>query len=203
MHILLIMIGSPTRDRAAERREATRREILDAAWAVAHEKGIAALTLRDVADRVGMRPPSLYSHFASKNAIYDAMFGQAWQGCLDALRDAVEDGLPADPRAAMTVIGRAYFNYAVADQSRNQLMNARISTDFEPTPEAYAPSVAVWEFGRTHLAAIGVTAQADLDLYSAVVGGLVDAQLANDPGGDRYARQVDRAIGMLADHFGF
>ena len=45
--------------------------------------------------------------------------------------------------------------------------------------------------------------EADLDLFSAVVGGLVDAQLANDPGGDRYARQFDRAIDMLADHFGF
>src|SRR5690349_23007017 len=197
------MVGAPTRDRIAERREATRAEILRAAWAVAHEKGVADVTLKDVADRVGMRPPSLYSHFASKNAIYDAMFAEAWQGCLDALRAAAEAGVPDDPRAAMTVMGRAYFEYAVADQARNQLMNARISADFEPSPEAYAPSVAVWELGRTHLAAIGVTAEADLDLYSAVVGGLVDAQLANDPGGDRYARQLDRAIGMLADHFGF
>jgi AcrR family transcriptional regulator len=170
---------------------------------VAHEKGIAALTLKDVADRVGMRPPSLYSHFASKNAIYDAMFGQAWQGCLEALRAAAEEGVPKDPRAAMTVLGRAYFDYAVADQSRNQLMNARISADFQPSPEAYAPSLAVWELSRTHFATIGLTAQADLDLYSVVVGGLVDAQLANDPGGDRYARQLDRAIGMLADQFGF
>ncbi len=148
-----------------------------------------------------MRPPSLYSHFASKNAIYDAMFGQAWQGCLEALQAAVES-LPDDPRAALTVVGRAYFDYAVADQARNQLMNARISADFRPSPEAYEPSQAVWELGRTRLAMIGVAAEADLDLYSAVVGGLVDAQLANDPGGDRYARQLDRALGMLADHFG-
>ncbi|WP_243056692.1 TetR/AcrR family transcriptional regulator [Nocardioides sp. SR21] len=195
------MLVEPTRDRVAERREATRREILDAAWDVAHLKGIAAVTLKDVADRVGMRPPSLYSHFASKNAIYDAMFGQAWQGCLDAMR-AAADGVPDDPRAAMATMGRAYFEYAVADQARNQLMNARISADFQPSPEAYAPSLAVWELGRTHLAMIGVTAEADLDLYSAVIGGLVDAQLANDPGGDRYARQLDRAVGMLADHFG-
>ena len=196
------MLVEPRRDRVAERREATRREILDAAWAVAHQKGIAAITLKDVADRVGMRPPSLYSHFASKNAIYDAMFAHAWQGCLEALRAALDSGLPEDPRAAMTVMGRAYFEYAVADQARNQLMNARISADFQPSPEAYAPSVAVWELGRAHFATIGVTAEADLDLYAAVIGGLVDAQLANDPGGDRYARQLDRAVGMLADHFG-
>src|SRR5690242_20689166 len=196
------MIGAPTRDRVAERRKATRAEILDAAWAVAREKGIAALTLKDVADRVGMRPPSLYSHFASKNAVYDAMFGQAWQGCLDAMRAVVEGGLPEDPREALTVMGRAYFEYAVADQPRNQLMNVRISADFRPSPEAYLPSVAVWELARDHFARIGLTDEEDLDLFSAVVSGLVDAQLANDPGGDRYARQLGRAIGMLADHFG-
>ena len=196
------MIGTPTRDRIAERREAVRAEILDAAWAVARQKGIAALTLKDVADRVGMRAPSLYSHFESKNAIYDAMFGQAWQGCLDALRAAADRGLPDDPREAMRVMGRAYFEYAVADQSRNQLMNVRISADFRPSEAAYLPSLAVWELSREHLAAIGLTAEEDLDLFSAVVGGLVDAQLANDPGGDRYARLLDRALGMLADHFG-
>ncbi len=199
--MLLIVIASPTRNRVAERRSATRREILDAAWEVAREKGVAAFTLKDVADRVGMRPPSLYSHFASKNAIYDAMFGQAWHGCLDAMR-AAADGLPDDPRTAMTVMGHAYFDYAVADQARNQLMNARISPDFQPSAQAYAPSLAVWELARTELDKVGVSAEADLDLFSAVVGGLVDAQLANDPGGDRYARQLDRAIGMLAEHFG-
>lgn len=196
------MLGTPTRDRISERREATRHEILDAAWAVARERGIAALTLKDVADRVGMRPPSLYTHFASKNHIYDAMFGQAWQGCLEALAEAGKGGLPDDPRAAMLRVSRAYFDYAVADQARNQLMNARISADFQPSDEAYAPSLACWQLARDLLATIGVTAEADLDLFSALVGGLVDAQLANDPGGDRYARQLDRAIGMLADHFG-
>ena len=72
------MLDTPNRDRKAERREATRQEILSAAWAVAREQGLAQLTLREVAERVGMRAPSLYSHFPSKNAIYDAMFADAW-----------------------------------------------------------------------------------------------------------------------------
>lgn len=195
------MLGTPSRDRIAERREATRREILDAAWAVAREKGIASLTLKDVAERVGMRAPSLYSHFASKNAIYDAMFGQAWAGCLEAMTEAAAE-LPANPRDRLLWMARTYFDYAVADQARNQLMNVRISADFEPTPEAYAPSIATFEFGRTMLAEIGIHDDAELDLYAALVGGLVDAQLANDPGGTRYARLLDRAVAMFADHLG-
>ena len=82
------MTALPNRDRLAERREATRREILDAAWEIAHRDGLAALTLRAVAERIGMRSPSLYTHFESKNAIYDAMFGQAWQRLLELSREA-------------------------------------------------------------------------------------------------------------------
>jgi AcrR family transcriptional regulator len=71
------MLDTPMRDRKHERRTATRAEILDAAWGIAREKGLADLTLREVGSRIGMRAPSLYSYFDSKNAIYDAMFGQA------------------------------------------------------------------------------------------------------------------------------
>ena len=36
--------------------------------------GLAAITLREVARRVGMRVPSLYTYFPAKNAMYDAMY---------------------------------------------------------------------------------------------------------------------------------
>src|SRR6201986_3543273 len=94
------VIVKPNRDRRAERHEAIRREILDAAWDAAHETSIAGLTLRDIAIRVGMQQPSLYSHFASKQAIYDAMFQQAWEAFLQHARDNIPR-LPADPRARL------------------------------------------------------------------------------------------------------
>jgi hypothetical protein len=46
------------------------------------------------------------------------------------------------------------------------------------------------------LAHHGITAQEDIDLYVALVGGLADSQLANDPGGDRWLRLLDRAVDM-------
>ena len=82
------MLVTPNGDRVAERRAATRLEILDAAWEMARSKGLVELTLRDVADRVGMRAPSLYGHFDSKNAIYDAMFEQAWSDYEATIRRA-------------------------------------------------------------------------------------------------------------------
>ncbi len=193
------MLGVPTRDRAAERRAATRREILEAAWALAHEQGLAQVTLRGVADRVGMRAPSLYSHFPSKSAIYDAMFGDAWAECLAVMR-ATRADVPSDAREALRFFARTYFDFAVADPVRNQLMNQRPIPGFEPSEQAYAPSVAVLEEFREAIAVHGVTRQEDIDLYVAIVAGLVDAQLANDPGGSRWERLLDRAIDMYADN---
>jgi AcrR family transcriptional regulator len=195
------MVGTPNRNRVAERREATRREILDSAWELARDVGVANITLRDIAARVGMRPPSLYSHFDSKHAIYDAMFGQAWAD-YEAHAEAELATLPEHPRAAIKKIARVFFDYAVADLARNQLMNQRTIPGFEPSPESYAPAVRVLEYGVGMLAELGVTDRADFDIWVSLIGGLIDQQLANDPGGDRFARLLDRAMDMWADAAG-
>jgi AcrR family transcriptional regulator len=183
-----------------ERRVATRAEILDAAWEIAREKGLSDLTLREVGSRIGMRGPSLYSYFDSKNAIYDAMFGQAWTQCLAGF-DAL-GSMPRSPRAAVKTLARAFFDFAAADLARHQLMNQRTIPGFVPSAEAYAPAVEVLERARAYLAACGVHRADHFDLYTALVGGLVDAQQANDPGGDWWSQLLDQAMDMFADHAG-
>lgn len=195
------MSTTPNIDRHAERREATRQEILEAAWALARERGLAQITLREVADRVGMRAPSLYTHFASKNAIYDAMFADAWTECLE-LTKVAEKLPPRTARAALRYYARTFFDFAVADLARHQLMNQRTIPGFAPTADAYAPAVTVLERLHERLAAFGITRDQDIDLYTAIIGGLIDAQLANDPGGDRWGRLLDRGIDMFADNLG-
>lgn len=190
------MLGEATADWQSKRRESARREILSAAWDVARENGLAALTLREVAARVGMRAPSLYSHFSSKNAIYDAMFGQAWRSYEEMTDGAV---LPAQPRAALRAMAKRFFEFAVADLPRNQLMNQRTIPGFTPSPESYAPAVRVIERLRSDMTRMGITDDGDVDLFVALIGGLADAQWANDPGGTRYARLLDRAVDMYAD----
>lgn len=186
----------------AERRSATRAEIIAAAWDVARDRGLANLTLRDVAERVGMRPPSLYSHVESKNALYDAMFGQAWSECLAVMTECVGRLPDTGPRDVLRRVAATFFDFCVEDLTRNQLMNLRIIHDFTPSAEAYAPSVQTLELFRRVLVDVGVRDQGDIDLSTAIVGGLIDAQLANDPGGDRWRLLLDRAIEMYADNVG-
>lgn len=195
------MLGTPTRDRQTERREATRAEILDAAWAIALDKGLAELTLRDVAVAIGMQAPSLYSYFPSKLAIYDAMFGQAWTQYSEAFAEA-ELTLPRSARAAIKKIAHLFFDFAMASPARYQLMNERVISGFVPSQASYAPAVDVLERTRAHLHRFGVHDSGDVDLLLALVGGLVNAQQANDPGGDRWARLLDRGVDMFADDLG-
>ena len=192
------MLGETTSAWITDRRETARRKILDAAWAVAREQGLGALTLRGVADRVGIKAPSLYSHFASKHAIYDAMFGEAWTEFLEFDRSVT---LPDSPRAALRVMARTFFDFATADLARHQLMNQRIIPGFTPSEASYAPAVAALNEGVEQMVALGIDpSSADIDLFTALVAGLVDQQWANDPGGTRWAELLDRAIDMYADN---
>jgi AcrR family transcriptional regulator len=176
-------------------------EILEAAWKLAQEKGLTEFTLRDLAEQVGMRAPSLYSHFESKNAIYDAMFGQAWSD-YERIALAELSELPDSPRAAIRRVARVFFDYTVANPARHQLMNQRTISGFEPSTDSYAPAVRVFELGQQIFREFGLTDPSDFDIFTAIIAGLINQQLANDPGGTRWSALLDRATDIWADGVG-
>lgn len=57
-----------------------RQEILDAALALADEKGLDAVSMRAVAERTGVTPMALYPHVGSKAALLDGMLGRLLAG---------------------------------------------------------------------------------------------------------------------------
>ena len=185
------------RDRRAERREATRAEILDAAWELVRLEGLAGLAMRDLARRVGMQAPSLYSYFDSKHAIYDAMFAQGARAYLD------EEALVAttgDPLADLQAGVRFFVGFCTKDPVRYQLMFQRTIPGFEPSPATFAASIEGLERLKARLARAGLTDQRSLDLLTAIGTGITDQQISNDPGGNRWTRLVDEAIEMYFKH---
>jgi hypothetical protein len=129
------------------------------------------------------------------------MFEQGWRTFLDHVKGMTVD-LPAEPRARLTAIAEGYFDYAVADLARHQLMDESIIPGFQPSPEAYAPAVEVYGLMQQELRSIGVTSDQDADIYTALIAGLVSQQLANEPGGQRWRRLIPRVIGMFAADLG-
>ena len=192
------MVVEATRDRRAERRESTRAEILDAAWELCRAQGVAGLALRDVARKIGMRPPSLYWYFDSKQAIYDAMFAQ---GNRELLKRLTDQHWPTDPRAILRAAARVFVEFSAEDVERYQLLFQRTVPDFQPSPESYAFAVQVFDQMRARLALAGISDPAHFDIWTALVAGLSAQQTANDPGGDRWLCLVDEAVDMYADHF--
>ena len=51
----------------------TKRRILDEALTLFSEKGYANVFVGDIAERVGIKAPSLYKHYKNKRAIFDAI----------------------------------------------------------------------------------------------------------------------------------
>jgi AcrR family transcriptional regulator len=184
-------------DRRRARHEATKQDILDAAWSMIRADGLAALSLRALAHAVDMEPQSLYTYFASKNSLYDRMFAD---GNEELARRFAQAEIPGDPRGALRAVARLFVEFAAEDQARYQLMFLRVLPGFEPSPESYAVAVAVFGSVRARLADAGLRHEGDFDLWTALVAGLASQQLANDPGGDRYIRLIDDAVTMFADH---
>jgi AcrR family transcriptional regulator len=186
----------PAQGAVARRREAKVAEIVAAAWQLARERGIADLSLRELAKAVGMRQPSLYEYFASKGALYDAMFADGNRQLLERLGSL---DLPEDPRAALKRFVGAWLAFAQEDLARCALLFQRHLPAFEPSPQSYAlAQAALRPLGELAHAA-GATDPGDLDCIVAVAAGLMEAQVANDPTGDRWLRHTDRLIDLLVD----
>jgi AcrR family transcriptional regulator len=75
----------------ARRQDRRRGEVLDAAAAVFAEKGFHAATTRDIADRLGLLPGSLYYYVESKEAAFAEVCrrrGEGFNARLAAILDA-------------------------------------------------------------------------------------------------------------------
>jgi AcrR family transcriptional regulator len=86
--------GAPDTTSRAERKERTRRAILDAALALAADSTLTAVSLRQVAKQVGVVPTAFYRHFGSLElvglALVDESFRSLREMLLDVWRHAPE-----------------------------------------------------------------------------------------------------------------
>ena len=192
------MSGNPKLTRRTIRRQETLAEIVEASWDLVREQGLAGLSMRDLGERVGMRAQSIYSYFASKHEIYDAMFLEGYQAFATSMTKGFEGIQPAsDHRNTARLMAHTFFEFCTSDPVRYQLLFQRTIPGFEPSPESWAVAVAAYEQYRLLLADVDIHDQATLDLWTAMLTGLADQQISNDPGGDRWQQLIDRSVDML------
>ena len=179
------------------RRQSARATVLAAAWKMVRADGLAALSLRDLARHAGITTPTVYAYFDSKNDIFDAMFGEAAESFAVSKAALVDKG---DHHENLAADARSFVEFCVSDVARYQLLFQHSVPGFTPSPESYAPAVRALELTRGQLARYGVRDPRHIDVWTALLTGIVDQQISNDPGGDRWTRLVDDIVHMFLTH---
>lgn len=84
--------------------------VLQAAWEIADTQGIAAVTLSSVAQKLGVRSPSLYNHVSSLDELRRMLAAQVLNQLHERIVAAI-DGLNGE--AAIRAFASTYINYAL------------------------------------------------------------------------------------------
>ncbi len=164
-----------------------RQAILDEARVLMRAEGVAALSLNELARRVGMKTPSLYTYFSSKHDLYDALFLEGVRQYRQRLaglarRYPFEGGLN---EAAMA----DYMAFADESPDLYQLVFERPVPGFVPSEESLGEASAMLAdaeaiFARAIADGVissGLSPAATRDLWIAVTHGLTALKRANEP----------------------
>ena len=165
-----------------------RAEILDIAVALADERGLAAVSMRAIAERVGVTPMALYPYIGSKTALLDAMLGHL----LGQLHPARAGAGGAGPwRERLGAIARAARAVVTAHPWAAELVFAR--------PAVTPDSVRTVDLLYTALLEAGVPA-AEVPRLERMLSTVVIGFAASEAGGRFRSRDDPRSFrGMLPD----
>lgn len=96
----------------------TREQILDEAEFVIATKGPDGFTLQEVADRVGIRPPSIFSHFKGTAALTEAVFNRI----LDGATRAIANAEVTTPVETLLQVAEAFTRFMGSNPAHTRLM---------------------------------------------------------------------------------
>jgi AcrR family transcriptional regulator len=123
----------------------SREAIVDAARALLEEEGLDGVVMNGVAERVGVRGPSLYKHVADRSALIRAVGDNVTADLRATLDRAMSTG---DPASDLRALAHAYRAFVHANPNGYGLLFAHLEPDLQPDPAAVA------DLGRPIVAAV-------------------------------------------------
>lgn len=194
-----------------QRRRRNREEIIEDIVQIARDMiqadGAASLSFNAIARQLGIKPPSLYTYFDSKHAIYDELFRRGWQLFLQHTEaDIVQDGTVYEK---LVLIFESYMRFAQENPDYYQIMFQRPVPNFVPSAENLALSFTSLDRFTAFLHDIleseginpGIPDEQARDIIIALNHGLTEMHLANNPelpvGEGRYGGLIHQAVETL------
>ncbi len=113
-------LSQASRQRRESEKQELRRAILQAASDLFVERGYEGFSLRQVAERIGYSPTTIYLYFADKDSLIFALLDDAFDQFGTALRQAADP--ITDPLAKLEALGRAYVRFGLTHPQHYQVM---------------------------------------------------------------------------------
>jgi AcrR family transcriptional regulator len=195
-----------------ERREKMRAEmvaaILEEARGVMRERGVAGLSLREVARRVHLQASSLYEYFPGKAALYDALFLMSVRR-YRAYKHQMEARQCDSFWEYLALWLTTYMQFARDNPELYQLTFERPIPGFVPSQTSMTESeMLLREFEDTLTQALAkgwIVTQVPVnhvrDLLIAMMHGLTSQHMANEPdlpvGSGRYGSLIPDAVALF------
>lgn len=177
--------SNPIPNRRQRNHDQATQSLLDSARSIMRENGVAALSMQELARRAGMRAPSLYHYFASKNEIYDALFKLGFTLFDQHLTDTTQD--TKNWQEELRRVFQAYMSFAIQNPDLYKLCFERPVPGFVPSDPSMRISISILEkyYQRAERyqseMESGLSPQQTSDLFIAIMHGLTALHLANQP----------------------
>lgn len=142
----------------------TKATILQAAQELIVEKGLAGLSLRELARRIDYSPSGLYEYFNSKDEIVMAIRAEGWELLRDYLNGV---SLDLSPSERLVQLGLAYLDFAQAHPEHFRLIFSHLTSNggsFDEPVEAESPYQILLQAVQATLEAEELTPRQDYSL---------------------------------------
>jgi AcrR family transcriptional regulator len=109
----------PPKPKTDAQRQQLRTLIIDAARELFVARGVEAVTMREIAKRIGYSATSIYLHFADKEALLRAICDTDFLALASSLKSTLQI---ADPVERMLAFGKGYATFALTHPNHYRLM---------------------------------------------------------------------------------
>jgi AcrR family transcriptional regulator len=151
-------------------REMMRADILNAGLEILREGGFTALSMRALAEAVGVRAPTLYDYFANKEEVLNELFLEGIKEIRQHFQPAMATSQPGVAR--IIGLGLAYRDFAIANPVLFQLVFGRIDSSYVPGEEQMQAGHDLYMLLRGEVeqaVEIGEFEAADIDILSMTI----------------------------------
>lgn len=109
----------PPKHKTVEQKEQARTEILNAARDLFVAKGVEAVTMREIAKRVGCSATALYLHFADKDALIKTICATDFLTLANRMQTVMQID---DPVERLNLLGLGYAEFALSHPEHYRFM---------------------------------------------------------------------------------